>query len=575
MSAVHVHIHHARQAGKTLALRDAIQRDRKDDAATPANEAEARKQYAELKRQAEEARKSATGKLRLTGLLEKMRQLRFKFGATVAMDSWGKDPKTMTRAQAVSELKTAFRIAGNSNNYPSKEAMASIKERARAIEAAHPGAQREAFGSRDAIWKEGERYYIPNPNNSTGFTSNTYLPNEWHKKAASEGRLFKSKEEALAVTKRMRAALGQKDAGRFEENKHPRAANGEFGSGGGGKSAGPKKSDATVNREEKQRQEGMKSSHAENKKAIAAAGWKAAGATGGHESSAKFSSSRGDVHLYGGNWSFVPKGSKTGQSTKRGEGTASLKSFLGVKDSAEPGLGVSRYQVVESKLKSVRAALAQAKKSKGYDPSVGQLERREKELIAELAKFDRMTTPEDHRTHDMSVPNYIRTTAAKMKPVPTDADMQHYAKHLQWRTPEQQAAWEAAVKGTKDALNHLGEREYQTYGAWRAAAKAAGATRFEGDKDIASAIGADGKHVGEWGGDKGSIYLKRAKDAYNDPDKVKARYAQLKSKDRQTLEGIVKQHHKIVDVKGADKESLVMMVMEAEFGRKAIEAAFP
>jgi hypothetical protein len=60
----------------------------------------------------------------------------------------------------------------------------------------------------------------------------------------------------------------------------------------------------------------------------------------------------------------------------------------------------------------------------------------------------------------------------------------------------------------KDALNHLGEREYQTYSAWRAAAKAAGATRFEGDKDIAAAIGADGKHVGEWGGDKGSIYTK-------------------------------------------------------------------
>lgn len=61
---------------------------------------------------------------------------------------------------------------------------------------------------------------------------------------------------------------------------------------------------------------------------------------------------------------------------------------------------------------------------------------------------------------------------------------------------------------TGDALNHLGEREYQTYSAWRAAAKAAGATRFEGDKDIASAVGADGKHVGEWGGDKGSIYTK-------------------------------------------------------------------
>lgn len=60
--------------------------------------------------------------------------------------------------------------------------------------------------------------------------------------------------------------------------------------------------------------------------------------------------------------------------------------------------------------------------------------------------------------------------------------------------------------GSKDARNHLGEREYQTYAAWRAAAKVAGATRFEGDKDIAHAINAEGKHVGEWGGDVGSIY---------------------------------------------------------------------
>lgn len=63
-------------------------------------------------------------------------------------------------------------------------------------------------------------------------------------------------------------------------------------------------------------------------------------------------------------------------------------------------------------------------------------------------------------------------------------------------------------RGGRDALNHLGEREYQTYNAWRAAAKAAGAVSFEGDKDIASAVGADGRHVGEWGGDKGSIYTK-------------------------------------------------------------------
>ena len=56
-----------------------------------------------------------------------------------------------------------------------------------------------------------------------------------------------------------------------------------------------------------------------------------------------------------------------------------------------------------------------------------------------------------------------------------------------------------------EAKNHLGEKEYQTYSAWRAACKAAGADRFEGDKETASAF--KGKiGIGEWGGDKGSVY---------------------------------------------------------------------
>lgn len=83
-------------------------------------------------------------------------------------------------------------------------------------------------------------------------------------------------------------------------------------------------------------------------------------------------------------------------------------------------------------------------------------------------------------------------------------------------------AWAKANGGTvvshkqmgHDAVNHLGEREYQTYAAWRAAAKAAGATSFEGDKDIAHAKGPNG-HVGEWGGDVGVIYKTRdTKDAF-------------------------------------------------------------
>ena len=47
---------------------------------------------------------------------------------------------------------------------------------------------------------------------------------------------------------------------------------------------------------------------------------------------------------------------------------------------------------------------------------------------------------------------------------------------------------------------------YTTYSAWRAAAKKAGAVRFEGDKDIAQAFDANGRGVAEWDGAEGQIY---------------------------------------------------------------------
>ncbi len=47
---------------------------------------------------------------------------------------------------------------------------------------------------------------------------------------------------------------------------------------------------------------------------------------------------------------------------------------------------------------------------------------------------------------------------------------------------------------------------YTTYGAWRAAAKKAGAMRFEGDKDIAQAFDNNGRGVAEWDGAEGYIY---------------------------------------------------------------------
>lgn len=65
---------------------------------------------------------------------------------------------------------------------------------------------------------------------------------------------------------------------------------------------------------------------------------------------------------------------------------------------------------------------------------------------------------------------------------------------------------------------------YTTYSAWRAAAKKAGAVRFEGDKDIAQAFDDNGRGVAEWDGAEGQIYrksemqnpVKSRKENYND-----------------------------------------------------------
>lgn len=58
-------------------------------------------------------------------------------------------------------------------------------------------------------------------------------------------------------------------------------------------------------------------------------------------------------------------------------------------------------------------------------------------------------------------------------------------------------------------LNDMGDRMSQTFKAWRAACRLAGAVRFEGDRDIAHAFGPDGKGLGEWDGETGYIFAKR------------------------------------------------------------------
>ncbi len=60
-----------------------------------------------------------------------------------------------------------------------------------------------------------------------------------------------------------------------------------------------------------------------------------------------------------------------------------------------------------------------------------------------------------------------------------------------------------------EAVNHMGEREYQTWSGWKSACKKAyPGCAFRGDKDIGAAT-LDGKDVGEWDGAVGSVYEKQ------------------------------------------------------------------
>src|SRR3972149_2499028 len=81
-------------------------------------------------------------------------------------------------------------------------------------------------------------------------------------------------------------------------------------------------------------------------------------------------------------------------------------------------------------------------------------------------------------------------------------------------------AEEARRKTSADTvnLNHLGEKRYQTYAAWKAACKASNpAVRFEGNSEICNAL----PGVGEWGGDTGVVYTKTRDAAPEVGEKVR------------------------------------------------------
>lgn len=74
-----------------------------------------------------------------------------------------------------------------------------------------------------------------------------------------------------------------------------------------------------------------------------------------------------------------------------------------------------------------------------------------------------------------------------------------------------------ALKGIHNAaLNHLGDREYQSYSSWQRACRQAHPTcTFRGDKDIGAAV-VDGRDVGEWDGVVGSVYSNRTAQTQGD-----------------------------------------------------------
>jgi hypothetical protein len=71
--------------------------------------------------------------------------------------------------------------------------------------------------------------------------------------------------------------------------------------------------------------------------------------------------------------------------------------------------------------------------------------------------------------------------------------------------PRKVREWIETLAYIAEAKNHMGETEYTTYSAWRAACRRAGADEFDGDKDICQAK-KSGKGVGEWDGAVGTVY---------------------------------------------------------------------
>lgn len=82
------------------------------------------------------------------------------------------------------------------------------------------------------------------------------------------------------------------------------------------------------------------------------------------------------------------------------------------------------------------------------------------------------------------------------------------------------------TKVTNEAKNHMGEKEQTTFAGWKKACKAADASVwFEGDSETAQAMvgpkpykRGETKGIGEWDGEKGSVYKSTVKESWDDKE---------------------------------------------------------
>jgi hypothetical protein len=66
----------------------------------------------------------------------------------------------------------------------------------------------------------------------------------------------------------------------------------------------------------------------------------------------------------------------------------------------------------------------------------------------------------------------------------------------------------------------------------------------------------------------------RAQMAETQKEKLKNRYEELRRYDKPTLREIARRNYRIIDLKEADKQTLINLTLTAEFGQKRVEELY-